>query len=322
MSGVGPAPGRHGGDGARVAAAFGWHPREVLDLSASLNPVAPDVVALAREHLDAVGRYPDPVGATAALASAMGVDPGELLLTNGGAEAIALVAAEVGGAVLAEPDFSLYPRGVSGPPDGQPAHFPTWRSNPHSPSGDLVDPLATEWRQVRVWDEAFFPLATGRWTSGVHHDGAVVVGSLTKLWSCPGLRLGYVLDADRDRMARLRARQPAWSVGTLAAAVVKDLLTCTDLPRWARAVADLRGRLVEALRAAVGEGVRIEVGAAPWVWVHGAAGWRDALMQRGVVVRDGATLGRVGAVRIAVPDDAGRERLLGALAWGRGAGCL
>ncbi len=59
----------------------------------------------------------------------MGVEEGRLLLTNGGAEAIALVAAEIGGRVD-EPEFALYPRG-----DG-----PLWRSNPHSPSGLLARP--------------------------------------------------------------------------------------------------------------------------------------------------------------------------------------
>ncbi len=45
-----------------------------------------------------------------------------------------------------------------------------------------------------VWDEAFYPLATGTWTRG--DEDAVVVGSLTKVFACPGLRLGYVLADD------------------------------------------------------------------------------------------------------------------------------
>ena len=142
-------PGPHGGDGARLAAALGVDPAAVLDLSASLNPLAPDPGEVVGKHLDALRRYPDPSRATAALAEAMGVDPDRLLLTNGGAEAIALVAAELGGRVD-EPDFALYPR----------TGGPLWRSNPHNPSGRLAQGHAD------VWDEAFYPLATGRWTSG------------------------------------------------------------------------------------------------------------------------------------------------------------
>lgn len=71
---------------------------------------------------------------------------------------------------VCEPEFALHPRG-----DG-----PRWRSNPHNPSGLLAGPAET----AAVWDEAFYPLATGRWTRG--DPGAVVVGSLTKLLACPG----------------------------------------------------------------------------------------------------------------------------------------
>jgi len=160
-----PAPGRHGGDGAAVAAALGLDPTSVLDLSLSVNPLAPDPGPVLARHLDAVHRYPDPARATAALAGALGVDADRLLLTNGAAQAIALVAAELGGRVE-EPEFGLYPRGGSGP---------WWRSNPRNPTGRL----AASGQRAGVWDEAFYPLATGRWTRG--DRDAVVVGSLTKL---------------------------------------------------------------------------------------------------------------------------------------------
>src|SRR5256885_17107644 len=101
---VAPHAGAHGGDGARLAAALGIDPANVLDLSASMNLSAPDASTIIGRHLDAVGRYPDSERATAALADAMGVERRHLLLTNGGAEAIALVAAEVGGHVV-EPEF-------------------------------------------------------------------------------------------------------------------------------------------------------------------------------------------------------------------------
>ena len=285
-----PAPGPHGGDGARLAEALGVDPAAVLDLSASLNPVAPDAGEVVAKHLDAIGRYPDPAAATNALAAAMEVDGDRLLLTNGGAEAIALVAAEVGGSVE-EPDFALYPRGSG----------PCWRSNPHNPTGRLAAASDT----AGVWDEAFYPLATGRWTRD--DERAVVVGSLTKLLACPGLRVGYVLAPDGAFIRRLR--QPAWSVNGLAAAALPDLLDSVDLPGWASAVAGLRGRLVDLLRCA---GLAPEPSDANFVLVR-APGMRARLAPQGVLVRDCASFGLPDHVRMAVPDSDGLSRLEEAL---------
>lgn len=285
-----PAPGPHGGDGRAVARALGLDPDAVLDLSLSLNPLAPDPVPVVARHLAALRTYPDPADATRALARAMGVEPSRLLLTNGGAEAIALLATEVGGRVV-EPDFGLHPRGGG----------PLWRSNPHSPSGLLAAGADT----ADVWDEAFFPLATGRWTRG---DGVPVVGSLTKVLACPGLRAGYLL-ADPELVERCRARQPAWSVGGLVAAALPELLDAVDLPAWRDGIAGLRAGLVEVLAA---HGLAARPSDANWVLVD-APGMRDALAPLGVVVRDCASFGLAGVARVAVPAADGLARLDAAL---------
>lgn len=283
-----PPPGPHGGDGAAVAAALGI---DVLDLSLSLNPVAPDVAAVVARHLDSVRRYPDPTAATAALASTMGVDVERLVLTNGGAEAISLVAAEVGGRVE-EPEFSLHPRG-----DGL-----LWRSNPHNPSGELAPDDAA----AGVWDEAFWPLATGTWTRGDADGGSWVVGSLTKLLACPGLRVGYVLAPSAVEASRVAARQPAWSVNGLVGEALPSLLDLVELTAWRDAVTGLRTRLVDVLTAA---GLPVLPGSvAPWVLVE-APGLRDRLAPKGVLVRDCTSFGLPHLARVAVPDEAGLERL-------------
>lgn len=302
-----PPPGAHGGDGAAIAAVLGFDRAEVLDLSQSLNPVAPDPAVMLAGHLDSVGRYPDPTEATLALAEAMDVSPDRLLLTNGGAEAIALVAAELGGWTT-EPEFALIPRG---PGDEGRSHEnageprvgePRWRSNPHNPSGRL----ARAGESAGVWDESFFALCTGRWTRG--DRDAVVVGSLTKLLACPGLRAGYVL-ADPGLVGRLRRRQPEWSVNSLVASALGDLLAPVDLPKWCIAVAELREQLVGVLRE---RGFSVRPSDANWVLVD-EPGLRERLAVHGVVVRDCASFAMPGVVRIAVPSADGLGRLQRAL---------
>ncbi len=295
MHEVAPAAGEHGGDGARLAATLGVDPDDVLDLSASLNPCAPDVAARAARHLRSLRRYPDATPATAALAAAMGVDPARLLLTNGGAEAIALVAAELVTGWVEPPDFSLYERHLRLAPGAG-----RWRSNPRNPTGELA--AATD--AAAVWDEAFYPLATGTWTRGV----GIVVGSLTKLFACPGLRVGYVLAPTPELAGAVHRRQPAWSVGGLACALVPELLALTDLARWAQEVAERRAALVALL-----DGLDVRAADAPWVLVHGAGDLRERLARRGVLVRDCASFGMAGTVRIAVPGQDGLDRLRDAL---------
>ena len=285
-----PPPGAHGGDGPRVARALGVDPRSVLDLSQNLNPFAPDVGAVAAHHMDSLRRYPDPSAATRLLAEAIGVEAERLALTNGGAAAVAAVAREIGGRVRSEPEFGLHPRGTDGP---------VWRSDPHNPSGVLAgaDEVAD------VWDEAFYPLATGRWSAG---RPGVVVGSLTKVFACPGLRLGYVVADDMERFAR---HEPQWAVGSLGLAVLAELLESVDLPGWALQIASARAALADEFAR---RGWQVSSADAPWVLVR-APGLRDRLALEGIVVRDCASFGMPGDVRVAVPDSRGLEQLVGAL---------
>jgi histidinol-phosphate/aromatic aminotransferase/cobyric acid decarboxylase-like protein len=252
-------------------------------------------------HLDALGRYPDPEPATAALARAIGIDPDVIVLTNGGAEAIALVAAEVEVGWVDEPDFSLYRRHLL---RLDPA-APRWRSNPHNPTGLLAGPD----ERAAVWDEAFWPLSSGTWTRGDSDAGAFVLGSLTKLFACPGLRVGYVICPDPDLARRIEARQPQWSVNGLAAAVLPGLLDTVDLPGWAEAIATLRRDLSAVLRRS---GFLPRPSDANWVLVE-SPDLREHLAARAIAVRDCASFGLAGVVRIAVPDRAGLARLEAAL---------
>lgn len=290
-----PRPGPHGGDVARIAAALGRPVSELLDLSASLNPLAPDVRSILRDALDEVSRYPDDTRATAALAEAIGVDRRRLVLTNGGAEAIALVARHRPTGWADECEFSLYRRHLERlDPSG-----PRWQSDPHNPTGRLA--AADDVADVR--DEAFYLLATGTWTRG---DDVTVLGSLTKAWAVPGIRIGYVLGRDEAEADAIRSLRPRWSVNGLVCAALPALLETADPAAWRDGIADLRAQLCDVLTR---HGLRAAPSDAPYVWVPEASGLRDRLLASGVVVRDGGSFGHPDAVRIAVPDADGLARL-------------
>jgi histidinol-phosphate/aromatic aminotransferase/cobyric acid decarboxylase-like protein len=219
------------------------------------------------------------------------------------------VAGDLGRAAVRRPaEFSLYARHLAevvDPADDPGA--PLIRSNPNNPTGRLAGAGDT----AAVWDEAFFPLATGAWSRGDVAAGraATVIGSLTKVFACPGLRAGYV-QADPVVIARLADRQPRWALNGLAAALVPELLARADLPAWAAATARRRAALAAAIPG-------VEPSDANFVVVRvadGAAAARARLARRGVLVRDCTSFGLAHHVRVAVPDEAGLARLVEAWA--------
>lgn len=297
-----PPPGPHGGDAARVATALGIEPDEVLDVSVSLNPVAPDFKRLFERNLDSLSRYPDDAFATSALADAIGVDASRVVLTNGGSEAIALVATELGRGWVEEPDFSLYRRYL---PELDP-RAGRFASNPRNPTGRL----ATNEERALVWDEAFYQIATGRWTRGDCESGSWVVGSLTKLFACPGLRVGYVLAPDHQQAQQIRMRRPEWSANSLACAVLPEMLAAIDLVDISRKVAVLREQTSSLLTS---HGLRVEPSDANFMVVTGCDDLRERLARQAVVVRDLSSFGMPSSFRIAVCAERELQRLDAAL---------
>ncbi len=295
-----PPAGEHGDDAVVVARTLGVSPAEILDLAATVNPVAPDPVPIVERHVEEVRWYPDEDAAAGELADRLEVERGRLVLTNGGAEAIALVAFAHPVGRVDEPDFALYRRHLT----RVERDAPRWASNPNNPTGRLAAPA----ERAFVWDEAHYGLATGSWTRG--DADAFVVGSLTKLFACPGLRIGYLVAPDTDAAARLRHTRPEWSVNSLACRVLPELLGRADLAVWRDRIAVLRDDLIALLTR---HGLEVLPSDAPWVLASGVRDLRTRLARELVLVRDCSSFGLAGHVRIAVPDEQGLARLEAAL---------
>jgi histidinol-phosphate/aromatic aminotransferase/cobyric acid decarboxylase-like protein/adenosyl cobinamide kinase/adenosyl cobinamide phosphate guanylyltransferase len=192
------------------------------------------------------GSYPDEREAVAALAALHGRSTREIVPTNGAAQALWLLPAGLRPALAAcvhpgftEGEAALRAHGVPvvrvmrDPERGfalDPGAVPEAADlvlvgNPASPSGTL-DPAAALLALRRpgrtvVVDEAFMDLVPGEPASLVREPlpDVIVVRSLTKSLSIPGLRAGYAV-APPGLADRLRAVRPPWSAGVLALAAL------------------------------------------------------------------------------------------------------
>lgn len=106
-------------------------------------------------------------------------------------------------------------------------------NTPHNPTGLLIDPIAIETLLSQfalvVVDEAFMdflpPDRRQSLLSQVERwPNLVVLRSLTKFYSLPGLRLGYAI-AHPDRLQRWQHWRDPWPVNVLAAAAARAVLS-------------------------------------------------------------------------------------------------
>ncbi|WP_038951793.1 cobyrinate a,c-diamide synthase [Aeromicrobium massiliense] len=325
-------PLRHHGD---VEATEG-----LLDLAVNVSRLPrPEWLEQAlRDGTAASTAYPDASAAHAAVARRHGRDADEVLVTAGAAEAFFLlararhwrrpvvvhpqftepdVALRAAGHrpahVLchAEDDFALDPALVPDDADlvvvGNPTN-PTGRLHPAATLRALCRP-----GRVVVVDEAFMDHVPGeRQTLTAHRlPGLVVVRSLTKLWSMPGVRAGYVV-GDPAVVADLRAQQPPWSVGTAALHAV----VATSGPQ-ALAESDHRARLSVRHRKVLVDGlaelgVEVVPSEAPFVLARLGSGGHARLRAAGVAVRRADTFPGLDDTwaRLAVREPAATRHLL------------
>ena len=281
--------------------------------------------------------YPDAAPARLALALHLGRPLDEVLPTAGATEAFTLIARQpwrhpvvvhpqftephaaleraghVVETVLCRPDFDLDPSSVPDVADL------VMIGNPTNPTGvlhsaALIRSLRRPGRLVVV-DEAFMDAVPGEAESLVRAglDGVVVIRSLTKHWSIPGIRAGYVA-GDPDFIHGLARVQTPWSVaGPAVAAIVACSTPRAALEATERALAT--GRRREHLVAGLVErGLEHVSSSAPFVLTR-LGGVRLSLRDAGIAVRRTDTFPGLDSTwaRIAVRPEALTDRLLEAL---------
>src|SRR5947209_5007934 len=284
----------------------------MLDFAVNVRAAQPPGWLLDRlaARLPDPGRSPtagDERAAVEAVAARHGCSTDQVALLAGAAEGFALLAnlrptlAAVIVPSFSEPDVALRSAGVAmqhvvlAPPFGLAgARVPDEADlvvvgNPTNPTAVLhsreqVLALRRPGRIVVV-DEAFADAVPGEPESlaDAAMPDVLVLRSLTKTWSLPGLRVGYALGAP-ELLARLTVTRPHWPMGTLQLAAIAAC--CAPAARGeaeagAQHLASTRAAMVAGLRAA---GVKTVDGVAPFVLftVGDAALLRKHLHSKGI----------------------------------------
>ena len=315
----------------------------VLDLASNLHPHGPHPAVVEAARGAALDRYPEPGAATlrAEVARAIGVSREQVLITAGATEAIHLAPRAVLGpgdaCTVFAPAFGEYERAaIAGgfrverhealppgfaPPGDPPRALLTIIANPSSPAGVYLDEAAIRRvlrvaRGVLLLDAVYEPFVEGAWDANkLVRDGLPVlaVHSFTKLHAIPGPRVGYVA-GPAPLIGRLEALQPAWSVSAPALAAARAAL---PLDAERRAAAGEVAAVREAMRGFLAaRGVEVSPARANFVLARTGDGraMREAMLRRGIEVRDCASFGLAEWVRIAVPPSSALPRLVDGLA--------
>jgi histidinol-phosphate/aromatic aminotransferase/cobyric acid decarboxylase-like protein len=275
--------------------------------------------------------YPDESKARMAVAARHGRDSAEVLVANGACEVFWLLAHVLRPARAAcihpsftEPEAALRAVGaevahVLREParwSFDPAEVPDEAElvvlgNPNNPTGAL-DPAERILELLRpgrivVVDESFMDFVPGERESlaTATAPGLLVVRSLTKLWSLPGIRAGYAL-GEATLVEALSAQRQPWSVNAVACAALTWCAADPETPRRVGAeVAVARERLAAGLT-----GARVWPSAANFLLLRVADGPAivASLRERGIAVRPCGSFPGLGDdyLRVAVrgePDD-------------------
>ena len=201
--------------------------------------------------------------------------------------------------------------------------------NPNNPTSTAVDLEAVEQLLDAVppyvcviLDEAYveFSLQVGDPEASLallaRHPNLVLLRTFSKVYGLAGLRVGYALCGSDDfRTAVDQVRQPFYLGIAAQAAAVEALAHQDEVERRVERTISERLSLEEGVRDL---GLWVASSDANFIWLAlpEESDEEDVirgLVQRGVIVRAGTSLGRAGRLRVTVGTDAENERFVAAL---------
>jgi histidinol-phosphate aminotransferase len=343
--------GVHGGIDPAELVHLGLDAGQIVDFSVNTNPFGP--APQVREVLAnvALDQYPDPEARALrqALAEHLGISPAEILAGNGASELIWLVALtflERGTKVLIlGPTYGEYARtsalmGASvtallARPQDEFAMDPdqvlheisrfrprlVFLCSPNNPTGAFLEPeVIAFWARrfphiLFVVDEAYLGFVAEGICFAERLQGMnnlLRLRSITKDLGLAGLRLGYAMGS-REVIGWLAQARPPWSVSALAQAAGIEALRHHDY--YQNCLTLLAAAKTDFVCGLTRMGYHPVPSAMPFFLmpVEDGAGFRFALLKRGILVRDGASFGLRAHVRVATRRPTDNARLLEAL---------
>ena len=245
----------HGGNIYEMSRILGCQPEDIIDLSASINPLGPPkgLREIICDSFNAVRHYPDIENRELirTIAECSSVQEDCIVVGNGSTEILYWIpyALDLKRAVVIVPTFSEYIRSLenkgvmvrmlvtSWEHGFQPTEYQlevaidsaypdaVFLTNPGSPSGVPLSHEVREFVKYRaekgdfLWiiDEVFIDFCEEFSLLELVKTlpNIVIIRSLTKFYSLPGLRLGYAI-AHPSICQRLRSFIPPWSVNVIA----------------------------------------------------------------------------------------------------------
>lgn len=349
---LGARPALHGGLNYGRLAEEGVRPGDVTDFSVSTNPFPPHPDVAAAVAGAALTRYPDSYCGelSAALADLHGVSRGSVLAVNGLAQAIFLCAfafadrgrtvltapptfgeyknaSELAGAVVAEiharevEGFALPAREIERMIETASPSV-VWLCSPNNPTGFLPEreelnrllALCRKSGTTLILDEAYINFGPpGSSALPLMGPNLVILRSMTKDYGLTGLRLGYIL-APKETIGVLSSLQPPWSVNACAQAAGMAVLRRRGYyeAQWE----DLRaaGRELASGLAAIGFSPLPSSGNFLLFRAGDVKALSEFLWERRILVRNCASFGLEGYVRVGVRTRGENACLLEALA--------
>ncbi len=343
-------PGIHGGTDYSELKKLGIPPETIIDFSVSTNPLGPppDI----REALNnaSIESYPDSEASelTQSLAKKLNIAPDNLLIGSGSTELIRLVAIAyfgvedavlipqptygeyeiachlVGAQVLKQPmrketNFQL---NIAETADLLRKHQPKgiFLCNPNNPTGQYLSKervkeiLSIAKDSLVILDEAYIAFTENAWSSLdlVSWGNLIILRSMTKDYALAGLRLGYAISAE-PIISILKRVRPPWNVSSVAQkAGILALNTDAYLKACGLKIQQAKEFLIRELT---------HLGLSPLpsptnfflVEVGNAAEFRQALLRKGILVRDCASFGLPDYIRLAPRTLSECQRLITAI---------